>query len=138
MKPTASRRFLTGLVCSILTLSVAAGGPSQHDRLAPAVTTYLELLLCANTAQEFQQNEVSAQAFRDMAFKVEDAIMAAGWSDDAMNSTIIARQESYTELELNDGDTRESWQLRHFSGDRCQRQMVAGGNYLADGLPLPR
>lgn len=99
--------------------------------------TYLDLLLCANTAQEFLQDEVSAQEFRNMAFKVEDAAMAAGWSDDAVNSTIAKVQEGYAELEITKGETRESYQLRHFSGDRCQRQMASGRNFLAGGLPQP-
>ena len=128
------------LLCSLVVTATAYAEsdlPSPEKRLTPTIATYLDLLMCANTAEEFQSDPALASGYRNSAFALADKAEESGWSDDVFDSTLIAVQESYRELEISDQDTREDWQRRHFAGQRCQQQITAAANYLEQGVPAP-
>lgn len=127
----------TILLASLMATATDAVTLATEERLAPVVETYLDLMMCANTAEEFQSDTTLAAGYRNAAFALDDKIEESGWSDDLFSTVLLTAQESYRDLELSDQDTREDWQRRHFSGERCERRLAAATEYLQQGIPDP-
>ncbi|WP_328189799.1 hypothetical protein [Marinobacter sp. OP 3.4] len=119
----------------------ASAGADNHaapgKRLTTVVSTYLDLLMCANTASEYQSDPTAAETYRETAFTLSDAASEAGWEQTEFDSALVSAQERYQELELSDSDTRESWQLRHFSRERCQDRLATATSQLSGDEPFP-
>ncbi|MFL1404371.1 hypothetical protein ACJO2E_03370 [Marinobacter sp. M1N3S26] len=138
-------RFNTGKKLAVLfaagvgfAASANADSPAAPgERLTPVVRTYLDLLMCANTASEYQSDPTAAETYRETAFALSDASSEAGWEQTEFDSALVSAQERYQELELSDSDTRESWQLRHFSRERCQDRLATATSQLSRGRPFP-
>lgn len=127
--------YSTGKTATLLSILIviatayAETVPSDAP-LAPAAATYLDLLMCANTAEEFRSAPSLASRYRNLAFSLADRVEESDWSVDLFDSGLIAAQEGYRELEVFDLDTRKDWQLRHFTDEHCQQQIVAATNFL--------
>lgn len=65
-----------------------------HERLMPAATAYVDLLLCANTADTYHNDGVSAERYRNAAFEVQDLTDEAGWSPAAVAATVTMEWSS--------------------------------------------
>lgn len=108
-----------------------------HERLMPAATAYVDLLLCANTADMYRNDGVSAERYRKAAFEVQDLTDEAGWSPDAVAATVTKLHESRSDLDLRDDDSPESFYLRNFSFERCERDLQNVRAFRENGVPAP-
>lgn len=117
--------------------AIAESTASADKRLDPVVSTYLDLLMCANTASEYQSDPTAAEVYREAAFTLNDAASDAGWQQADFDSALFSAQKRYQQLDLPDTDTRESWQLRHFSREHCQDRLSAATSYQSGEMPIP-
>lgn len=118
--------LLSGLIA---TGAANADNDSPDASLMATAAAYLDLLMCANTAEEFQSAPLLASGYRQSAFALADRAKASGWNDE-FDSALVTVQESYRKLEISDSDTRKDWQLRHFANDHCQRQLAVAARQL--------
>jgi len=138
LRPMRLIRHLTWLTVSLVTAAHAVGEELLfEERLLPPVTAYLDLLLCANTAQRYRNNGGDAERYRMAAFEVQDLTDEAGWSSNVIAATVTKLQESRSDLVLREGDSPESFYLRNFSGERCEQELQNVRVYRERGVPSP-
>lgn len=127
--------WLTGLLVSAA--HAADEDLLYEERLLPPVTAYVDLLLCANTAQEYRNDNVDAERYQRAAFEVQDLTDEAGWSSSVVAATMTKLQENRSDLDLREDDSPESFYRRNFSGERCERQLEKVRVYRENGVPSP-
>lgn len=138
--PTPMRfiQHLTWLTGLLVSAAHAAGEELLYEeRLLPPVTAYVDLLLCANTAQSYRNDDVDAERYQKAAFEVQDLTDEAGWSSNVVAATMTKLQESRSDLDLREDDSPESFYRRNFSGERCEQQLQSVKAYRENGVPSP-
>lgn len=75
-RPLPSVKLAGSLAWFITLLASSANGADEElpyeSSLLPPVTTYVDLLLCANTSQRYRNNDADAERYRQAAFEVQD------------------------------------------------------------------
>ncbi len=92
----------------------------QYDeRLMPLARTYLDLHLCANVAGSYDDDHAVADRYISRARVVSDRAKALSWTSTDFASALVIAFEEKEALEVREDDTPESYNRRHYSGDRC-------------------
>ncbi len=123
-----TRRWLISLVALSAFIDISQSSESGEEfhydkRLLPLVRTYLDLQLCANVADTYDNNQSLWDQYTLRAEALKKYSESLGWTSTDFASAMVIAFEEKEHLEVKESDTRESYNRRHYTGDRCEKAM---------------
>lgn len=124
--------LLAGCLSLLEPVETVAEELVTHEQLLPAARAYNNLMLCANTAHNYLSDESLGDQYSKLAWDLSDAITGTDskWSDDEFLKALMAAQEEKSEMSFRPGESRERFNLRHYSGEPCQREQMNAADLL--------
>ncbi|NWO05873.1 MAG: hypothetical protein HLX50_09315 [Alteromonadaceae bacterium] len=125
---------------ALVTTSTFGGTQDASSPLAPLAKIHLELQVCSDTALSYQDDEVSAQKYEEAAAELYSRFREVGWTEMEIAAAMVTAlddMEQSGELVSQNGDTMEEFQLRNFSDDRCEDQLITARKLLEGNIPTP-
>jgi hypothetical protein len=107
------------------------------ERLLPLATTFLDLMLCAGFALDFEKNQKLADRYSAASWTLHDLAIEQGWDKDQFSWAMVYAHEEKSSLVVTKEDTRESFKRRHQSGKPCDDAMERAEKYVVSGIPAP-
>lgn len=139
MKANYRKSSLLGIALFALVTNSAFGDTEDTSSpLAPLAKTHMELQVCSDTARSYQDDEVSALKYQEAAGELYSRSQEVGWTEMEMAAAMVTILDDMDDnLLVQDGDTRKEFQLRNFTGDRCEDQLMAAREFLEGKIPKP-
>lgn len=132
---------ITIMLLSILKISHATADEAAsrgYDQLMPMAHTYVTLMLCADTAMEFEEDEDASHRFGNKAHRLIEQSISLGWNMYQISAATLEATENPQGVELRDDDTPETFSVRHYSGQPCTNALSRAAAMLKDEeLPRP-
>lgn len=123
-----------------VTNSAFGGAQGVSSLLAPLTKTLLELRVCSDTARSYQNDEVSAQKYQEAATELYSRSREVGWTEMEIAAAMVTALNDMGqsgELVSQNGDTMEEFQLRNFTDDRCEDQLIVARELLEGNVLKP-
>ncbi len=124
------RNTLTLIALFILgiTISPLAAASPDNETLV-AAENYINLQICSYTESEYRKNEDRSNELLDISGRIEGIFITEEMLDQFI-AGIQQAHDAQADIEVYEGETRESFYRRVFNEDRCARESVIGRKYL--------
>lgn len=134
-------RACVGALVLTMTVTLLARVEAEEliieKRLQEVMTTQFDLTACGDIAHTYQNDEQSAEIYNDLSFRLLDKAEKVGWTSEDLAIASVLVMENRTDIVVKEDDTLEDYRLRNYTGERCERQVVAAQEYLAGSFPSP-
>lgn len=141
MKANHYKSLLVGIAFFSLVTNSAFGSTKDiSNPLTSLAKTHIELQVCSDTARSYQRDEISAQKYQEAASELYSRSLEVGWTEMELAAAMVRFLDvmgQSDELVVQSGDTKREFQLRNFTGDRCESQLKAAREFLEGTIPKP-